>query len=330
MGKRIEIPKEVIEGFMARHLTYDEMAEELGGKCTKWTVMNRAREYGLRSKARQHQQQTDNVVYRPGVSQKIADSIREKWAEGYYSDRVNGMVGIAGAGHPNYKEGNHYREKALFYHGAKCSRCGAPIDEKTLNIHHVDEDHGNFLLTNLEPLCVACHQKFHCAIYKQPYIRISKDFVFDAAHFLPGHPRKCQFLHGHSYHMKVTVRKRIDPKTGMVMDFGDLKKAVQENVIEPFDHNYLNDFIEFPTAENMLSWIWEALSVDVKGLDSIKLWETETSCAEMNAADALDLCKKHVIESEWLADDDSFEISRSVVEDNIEVRKAVMDGEFDV
>jgi 6-pyruvoyltetrahydropterin/6-carboxytetrahydropterin synthase len=76
---------------------------------------------------------------------------------------------------------------------------------------------------------------------KLPLIRITKEFKFEMAHALKGYDGPCQNIHGHSYELKVTVMGNpiIDennPKLGMVMDFGDLKKIVKETVVDVFDH----------------------------------------------------------------------------------------------
>ena len=72
-------------------------------------------------------------------------------------------------------------------------------------------------------------------------IRITKKFDFEAGHALYGYDGKCKNLHGHSYKLLVTVigTPINDPhnvKNGMVIDFGDLKRIVQEQIITPFDH----------------------------------------------------------------------------------------------
>ena len=73
------------------------------------------------------------------------------------------------------------------------------------------------------------------------YIRITKEFKFETAHALLGYDGLCKNIHGHSYELLVTVAgyplKEIGhPKLGMVMDFGDLKKIVRKEIVEPFDH----------------------------------------------------------------------------------------------
>ncbi len=73
------------------------------------------------------------------------------------------------------------------------------------------------------------------------YIRITKEFKFETAHSLPGYDGLCKNIHGHSYELLVTVagyplEEPGHPKLGMVMDFGDLKKIVRKEIVEPFDH----------------------------------------------------------------------------------------------
>ena len=72
-------------------------------------------------------------------------------------------------------------------------------------------------------------------------IRITKEFKFEMAHALMGYDGPCRNIHGHSYALKVTVAGRpvtdeTNPKLGMVMDFGDLKKIVREAIVDEFDH----------------------------------------------------------------------------------------------
>lgn len=72
-------------------------------------------------------------------------------------------------------------------------------------------------------------------------IRITKEFKFETAHALMGYDGLCKHIHGHSYELLVTViglpiEDESSPKLGMVMDFGDLKKIVKEEVVEKMDH----------------------------------------------------------------------------------------------
>jgi 6-pyruvoyltetrahydropterin/6-carboxytetrahydropterin synthase len=92
--------------------------------------------------------------------------------------------------------------------------------------------------------------------------------------------------HGHNYVMEVTVRGEVDPQTGMVMNLTDLKKAMEEQILDQVDHKHLNlDVAAFqkvvPTAENMVVVFWQMLEPALpKGsLYEIKLHETENNVA---------------------------------------------------
>ncbi len=72
-------------------------------------------------------------------------------------------------------------------------------------------------------------------------IRLTKEFSFETAHALGEYDGLCRNIHGHSYRLFVTVAgtpsdRDDDPKKGMVMDFGDLKRIVRRLIVEPFDH----------------------------------------------------------------------------------------------
>ena len=76
---------------------------------------------------------------------------------------------------------------------------------------------------------------------KQPTIRITKEFKFEMAHALKGYDGPCRNIHGHSYEFFVTISgkpivDKENPKLGMVMDFGDLKRIVREVIVDVFDH----------------------------------------------------------------------------------------------
>jgi 6-pyruvoyltetrahydropterin/6-carboxytetrahydropterin synthase len=76
---------------------------------------------------------------------------------------------------------------------------------------------------------------------KRQIIRITKEFKFEMAHALLGYDGPCKNIHGHSYALNVTIAgypidDENNPKLGMVMDFGDLKKIVRKAVVDIFDH----------------------------------------------------------------------------------------------
>jgi 6-pyruvoyltetrahydropterin/6-carboxytetrahydropterin synthase len=67
-------------------------------------------------------------------------------------------------------------------------------------------------------------------------MNLTSRFTFDAAHRILGHPGKCAYLHGHTYHLEVTVTAARLDALGMVMDFDDLRALVRKIVLDRWDH----------------------------------------------------------------------------------------------
>jgi 6-pyruvoyltetrahydropterin/6-carboxytetrahydropterin synthase len=88
--------------------------------------------------------------------------------------------------------------------------------------------------------------------------------------------------HGHNYTLDVTVRGPIEPRTGMVIDLGELKEIVNAAVIERFDHADLNADALFrdriPTTENIALVVWELLvsKLGPDRLARVRVWEDPT------------------------------------------------------
>jgi len=121
---------------------------------------------------------------------------------------------------------------------------------------------------------------------------IVKQFEFAAAHRLPNHKGACQNLHGHNWTIEVGVTGPVDPETGMIADFKQLKDLVNDHIIAHLDHQYLNEtgligVCENPTAENMIQWMATILIHHLQKtgceLALIKLWETSGSRCEWRA-----------------------------------------------
>ncbi|MDX1363648.1 MULTISPECIES: 6-carboxytetrahydropterin synthase QueD [Arenibacter] len=145
-------------------------------------------------------------------------------------------------------------------------------------------------------------------------IRITKQFNFETGHALFGYDGKCRNVHGHSYKLSVTVigtpiTDTNHVKLGMVIDFGDLKKIVKEEIVDKYDHatvfNKNTPHVELakeltdrghnviladyqPTSENMVIHFAEKikrrLPENIK-LFSLRLQETDSSFAEWYASD---------------------------------------------
>jgi 6-pyruvoyltetrahydropterin/6-carboxytetrahydropterin synthase len=107
-----------------------------------------------------------------------------------------------------------------------------------------------------------------------------KTFRFDAAHSLknlpPGH--KCSRLHGHSYRVDIHVSGLADPKTGMVMDFGEIK-AVVAPLLGELDHRCLDEVpgLENSTSELICKYLWDRVKPLLPGLSAITIWESDDS-----------------------------------------------------
>ncbi len=119
-------------------------------------------------------------------------------------------------------------------------------------------------------------------------MQIRKHFRFEAAHVLPYHPGKCGRMHGHSYRLEVAIRGPIQsdgPARGMIEDFDEIKRVVRELAVDALDHQTLNEFIDNPTAEQIVLWIWHRLLPALPSLDELVLWETANSCAVLRRSD---------------------------------------------
>ena len=145
-------------------------------------------------------------------------------------------------------------------------------------------------------------------------MRVTKHIEFETAHLLPGYTGGCGNLHGHSYKLEVTVSGPQVEGWGMVIDFKNLKKAMQEvvpdhmfvynkenpsevekdlvNVLEKYELAY-RGFNFDTTAENMVKYYAEYLEEILQnefGYEDIevveaKLWETRDSYATYKKED---------------------------------------------
>lgn len=144
-------------------------------------------------------------------------------------------------------------------------------------------------------------------------IRVTKEFGFEMAHVLNNYDGPCRNVHGHSYRLFVTVAgtpvdDRSNPKLGMVIDFGYLKRIVLKEIVNIFDHSVVvskfepeEKILSFsklfgntvvldyqPTCENMVADFAVRIGKHLPPgviLHSLKLYETATSYAEWHAGD---------------------------------------------
>lgn len=133
-------------------------------------------------------------------------------------------------------------------------------------------------------------------------MKVSKTLTFDAAHQLVGHFGKCANLHGHTYKVEISLTGETvqhGSSQGMVVDFYHVKK-IAGKFVDRLDHAvllqgnepiFLKDAVDTKrvifgfrtTAENMsrfLTWTLTELMWQHARIDSIKLWETPSGCAE--------------------------------------------------
>lgn len=135
--------------------------------------------------------------------------------------------------------------------------------------------------------------------------KIAKEFSFDMAHMLDGHDGKCKNLHGHTYTLQVEITGELHTngaKSGMVMDYSDLKAVVKQHILDKMDHAFIYDSTSekeckvatllqsldsktfgIPartTAEQMAKYIFDTLTAEGLPVSLIRLWETPTSYCE--------------------------------------------------
>ncbi|XP_054157589.1 6-pyruvoyl tetrahydrobiopterin synthase-like [Oppia nitens] len=100
---------------------------------------------------------------------------------------------------------------------------------------------------------------------------------------------KCNAIHGHNYKVELTVKGTVDPITGFLVDIAVLKQIIDETIIQPIDHNFIDTDVPYfwdnnlvSTAENIVVYIWievsKRLPTNVE-LHTIKLYETGKNVA---------------------------------------------------
>ncbi len=133
-------------------------------------------------------------------------------------------------------------------------------------------------------------------------ITVTKTVKFDAAHILTNHRGLCKNLHGHTYRVDVSVTQSEGREGDMVIDFKDLKSIAEEVICARFDHAFIYNAasegereiaavvekhgmrtVALPfrsTAENLAAHFYGELRKRIPEVSSVKVWETEASCAE--------------------------------------------------
>ena len=107
------------------------------------------------------------------------------------------------------------------------------------------------------------------------HYEISQKFFFDAAHTLNREVQadSSRRIHGHTYNAEVTLAGQPDPDSGMVVDLGLVRLAV-EQLRTRLDHHLLDDVpgLGPATLENLCSFIWREVGVTLPGLTAVRVW----------------------------------------------------------
>lgn len=99
---------------------------------------------------------------------------------------------------------------------------------------------------------------------------------FSAAHFLREYKGKCEKLHGHTFQVEVEIMVKELDRTGIGIDFTEIKKKLTE--ILP-DHTLLNEVYDFnPSAENLAREIYRRMK-EFYPVRSVTVWESEDASA---------------------------------------------------
>ena len=87
--------------------------------------------------------------------------------------------------------------------------------------------------------------------------------------------------HGHNYVLEVSIRGKINPDTGWLVDLQDLNEIVKSRVVDLLDHSQIEEDIAWfkgkqPSSENILVWAWDQIKNQLNGVDLYRLRLVET------------------------------------------------------
>jgi len=132
--------------------------------------------------------------------------------------------------------------------------------------------------------------------------KISKSITFSYGHRLIEYDGKCKNLHGHNGKIEIVLESNILDKRGMVVDFSEVKNKIKKWIDKELDHRMLISSkdpwlaplsqldptvvaVDFnPTAENLAKMIYQRIKDLGFPVSSVKLWETDTSCADYSGS----------------------------------------------
>jgi 6-pyruvoyltetrahydropterin/6-carboxytetrahydropterin synthase len=95
--------------------------------------------------------------------------------------------------------------------------------------------------------------------------------------------------HGHNYTLLVTVKGKMDPQTGYLVNLKDLSRLIREKITDKVDHKNLNIDVDFmkgkiASTENLAIAVWEEIESDIRKMNAelhcVKIIETENNFVE--------------------------------------------------
>jgi 6-pyruvoyltetrahydropterin/6-carboxytetrahydropterin synthase len=171
--------------------------------------------------------------------------------------------------HNNKSIFNYIRKKYKY----SCMLCNK---KSNLLIHYINNDKNDIDESNLILICEDCYKNIKNS---KLLATVYKSFNIEIAHHLPNH-ETCGTIHGHSIKIIIGVKGQINLKTGMVIDFKEIKKYIQKIIIDKFDHSYLNDTFLIPTAEIFAYYIFLKLKEAGLNITIVKIYETNDNYVE--------------------------------------------------
>lgn len=157
-------------------------------------------------------------------------------------------------------------------YGNLCALCDSFTN---LRVHHIDEDHQNNEEKNLILLCESCHRKIH----NGTFFTIYRTLHIEVSHQLPQNIT-CNYIHGHTMIITIGVKGKLNLATGMVMDFKELAKILKVEIENKFDHSFLNDYFQIPTAEICSFYIFKRLKEIGLNVQIVRIHETAKNYVE--------------------------------------------------
>ncbi len=107
------------------------------------------------------------------------------------------------------------------------------------------------------------------------HFEITQKFFFDAAHTLQREIESegSRRIHGHTYHAEVTLAGKPDNRSGMVVDLGLVRRAI-EALRPQLDHHLLDEVpgLGPATLENLCAFIWRDIDARLPHVTQVRVW----------------------------------------------------------